>query len=417
MQLEPRPFTPGETFINYSVPIYDGQEEANLIEVAKSGHLAGGPWTERWERRMVEFFGARDALLVNSGSSANLLMLAALCNDSIREYGLEPLKPGDEVITVAMAFPTTVAPIVQNHLVPVFVDVEVGSYNPRPSVIEAAIGPKTRAVMLAHPLGNPFDLDAIQRICDKHKLYLVEDACDALGSRWKRKLVGSFGLMASLSHFPAHHITSGEGGTVIVNSPKFPVLLRSLRDWGRACWCLPGASNTCGMRFEWQLGDLPAGTDHKYTYTNVGYNLKATDMQASVLCAQADKIDFIVRRRQENFARLYSLLSCSAARNKFVRPMVDSRASISPYAFPLTCVGVERSKVIAHLEQAKIETRPLFAGNLLRHPAFKSCVHRVHGGLDNTDRIMRDSFFVGVHPFLALEVMDYIAEQLVEAVR
>lgn len=406
-------FVPGETRVNYSAQIFDQREIVNLVDCALSGKITAGRWTEEFERRMRAFFGSRDFVLVNSGSSANLLMLAALCSPGVEGH----LEDGDEVVTVALGFPTTLAPIIQHRLVPVFMDVDWRTYNPDPGAVEAAIGPRTRAVFLPHPMGFPFDAEAVAGICQRRGLWFIEDGCDALGATFGGRLVGTFGVMSSLSHFPAHHTTGGEGGSVIVNSPKFPATARAMRDWGRACWCVPGASNTCGQRFGWEWPLLPKAWDHKYTYTDIGFNLKATDLQAAVLCAQADKIGFIVGRRRQNYRRLYENLASLDA--FFSLPEVHPAANPSPYAFPLLVKpgrGVARDEIVHKLEAAKIETRPIFAGNLLRQPAFQHIEHRLAGSLDNTDRIMRDGFFVGVHPYLGEAEIDYIFGKLKEAV-
>lgn len=413
--MKPYPFVAGETFVNYSVPIFDGQEMANLQDVMQTQHITAGRWTEEFERKMMQFFGARDFILVNSGSSANLLMVATLCSPNVEGH----LKPGDGVIMPALGFPTTLAPVLQCGLVPIFVDVELDTYNPKPLTILRALDsylPKARLIFLPHPLGLPFECDYVEEICDDNDTWLLEDGCDALGAYFEERLVGTYGSMSSLSFYPAHHITTGEGGGVVINDPKVKVVARSISEWGRACYCAPGKSNTCGIRFEWAHEGMPSGYDHKYTYTEIGFNLKATDMQAAIGCAQADKIRFIVGRRRENFNRL--LTACWEVQDYFILPKVSPRANSSPYAFPLICRdGVDRRKVVAHLEAAKIETRPIFGGNLLRQPGFKNIDCRVYGELTNTDKIMRDGFFVGVHPFLSFEVMDYIVEQLKKAVQ
>jgi len=406
---------PGADRITYSTEVFDYHEMVNLVDCALSGHLTAGRWTEEFESKIIKLFGCRSAVLVNSGSSANLLMLAAACASEDQQ-----LKAGFEVVVPALGFPTTLAPIIQLGLRPVFVDVELDTYNPSLETIDdvADCDDDVQAIMLPHPLGLPFDAWWVRNIADENNLWFFEDGCDALAATIKGKLVGTFGHASSLSHFPAHHTTAGEGGTCIINSSKLTVAARSLSEWGRACYCKPGLSNTCGMRFDWDFRpSLPLGTDHKYIYTYIGYNLKATDMQAAVLCAQFDKLDFIISRRRENFY-LLDRLCHGDLEDYFILPRILKTAVPSPYAYPLICRdGVDRARVIAELEAAKIETRPIFGGNLLRQPAFRNISHRVHGDLKNTDKIMKDGFFVGVHPLLNRECMEYIAGVLRKAVR
>ena len=417
------PFVPGETRIGYSRHIFGRAERLNLAEVLADGWLTAGKWTQEFERKMRAFFGSRDFLLVNSGSSANLLMMATLCSPNVEGH----LNPGDEVIVPALGFPTTLAPIVQCGLVPVFVDVELGTYNPTPLAVWKAINPETKAAFLPHPLGLPFDAIGMLDTCghagrrteiQDRIIWLLEDGSDALGATFNGRLVGTFGAMSSLSHYPAHHISCGQGGSVVVNSPRVTMAVRSISEWGRACWCEPGKSNTCGKRFDWDFDGMPKGTDHKYIYTEIGYNLKATDMQAAVLCAQADRIQSIVGRRRENFRFLYDKLK--DLEEFFILPVVHPKAVPSPYAFPLTVKsgsGLSRDKIVAHLEAANIETRPIFGGNMLRQPGFRNIRHRVIGILENTNYIMENAFFVGVHPGLTEEMLDYVAEKIREAVR
>lgn len=410
---ERQPFVPGESKVNYSKEIFDGAELRNLLDCALSGHIAGGKWTVEFESKMRAFFGARDFVFVNSGSSANLLMIATLCS---REVG-EHLNPGDEVVTTALGFPTTLAPIVQHGLIPVFVDVQAETYNPDIKQILMAIGPKTRAVFLAHPLGFSFDVAAVADACAARNIWLLEDGCDALGSEFGGRKVGTFGVMSSLSFFPAHHMTTGEGGGVVINSPKVAKSAQSIANWGKDCWCQPGDSDTCGQRFGWQLGDMPFGWDHKYLFSNIGYNLKPTDLQAAIGCAQADKINFIVERRRHNFWRFYAKLLPYSGVLSLAE--IHPAANPSPYAFPILVKpesGATRDQVIKRLEAAKIETRPIFGGNLLRQPAFRDIPHRAVGSLENTDRIMRDGFFVGVHPYLDDTAIDYVGDRIIEAV-
>ena len=405
-------FIPSVTPIKYSTHFFDGAEILNLTDVALSGWLTAGKWTQEFEKKMIKFFGARDFILVNSGSSANLLMIATICSPNVEGH----LVDGDEIITPALGFPTTLAPIVHHRLVPVFVDVELGTYNPVPLNIYKAIGPRTKAAFLPHPLGLPFDAPAVLDICRQKGSFLIEDGCDSLGATFDGRLIGTFGAMSSISHFPAHHTTSGEGGSVVINSARVGKIARSIAAWGKNCWCPPGVNNTCGKQFDWDFEGLPAHTNHKYIWTDIGYNLKATDMQAAVLCAQFEKLDFIIKRRRENFWHLYDLVK--DLEWAFILPRVHPKANPSPYAFPLIVRdGLDKNKIVAYLENSKIETRPIFAGNLLQQPAFKNIPHRVHGDLKNTDKIMRDGFFVGVHPGLGEAEMGYMAEKLRGAIR
>jgi CDP-6-deoxy-D-xylo-4-hexulose-3-dehydrase len=416
----PKPFEPGKTRINYSGRVFDDREMVNLAAASLDFWLTLGPYGERFETRMQEFFGSRDFVLVNSGSSANLLMVSAICAVELGQLltGADKasLRPGDEVITPAVTFPTTLTPIIQNRLVPVFVDCEVGTYNLNPNLLEAAIGPRTRAILVPHTLGNPCDLDLISKVAARHNLWFLEDSCDALGATFDGKLVGTFGDMASLSFYPAHQMTMGEGGGVVVNHPRVKKVVRSVRDWGRDCWCDPGKSNTCGRRFSWDLGDLPAGYDHKYIYSNLGYNLKPTDLQAAIGLAQIDKVPGFVERRRKNFWRLYEGLRPLA--DTLILPTVDPRANPSPFGFAITVRdGIDRRSVIRHLEAANIETRLVFGGNILRQPGFMNIEKRVSGTLEQSDIIMRDTFFVGVYPGLTDEMIDYMVEVITQAMR
>jgi len=411
----PAAFEPGKSRVTYAGRYYDQKELVNLVDASLDFWLTAGPYSNRFEAAMRRRFKARAFFFVNSGSSANLLMVSTLCSPGLGRY-LEPgdprpLVPGDEVITPAVTFPTTLSPIVQNRLVPVFVDVELGTYNIDPARIEAAIGPRTRALFIPHTLGNPADLDVLSDVAKRHNLWLLEDGCDALGAEWRGKAVGTFGAMSSISFFPAHHITTGEGGGIVVNYTPLRRTALSVRDWGRDCWCDPGKSNTCNKRFDWQLGELPHGYDHKYTYSNIGYNLKATDLQAAIGLAQVDKIDEIVARRRHNFARLMD--GVKSLEGRVILPRIDSRAKASPFGFPITIAdGSERKRIINALESANIETRLLFGGNILRQPAFTNIDHRVHGTLDQSDRVMHDTFWIGVGPRITDAMIDYMLEQL-----
>ncbi|HEY1241454.1 MAG TPA: lipopolysaccharide biosynthesis protein RfbH [Bryobacteraceae bacterium] len=407
-------FVPGKTRILYSGRVYDDQEMAFLADASLDFWLTAGPYADRFERRMRQFFECRDFLLVNSGSSANLLMMSTLCaptiQNELREAGLVPLRPGDEVITPAVTFPTTVAPIVQNRLVAVFVDCEVGTYNINPHLVEDAIGPRTRALFVPHTVGNPCDMAILTEIARRRKLWLLEDGCDALGATFDGKLAGTFGEMSSLSFYPAHHITMGEGGGVAINAFGLQKTARSIRDWGRDCWCDPGKSNTCGKRFEYEAGELPCSYDHKYIYSNIGYNLKVTDLQAAIGLAQTEKIESFVAARRHNFQRLFDGLK--EFEDFLILPKIDPRANPSPFGFPITVrEGVERHRLVQHLEGAQIETRLVFGGNIIRQPGFLHIEKRIHGDLAQSDRIMRDTLFIGVYPGLTPGMIDYVLEQ------
>jgi len=410
----PKPFVPGKTRITYSGRVYDAHELINLVDAALDFWLTFGPYGAKFEKRMQEFFQSKGFLLVNSGSSANLLMVATLCSEELDKLlgpdDLPRLRPGDEVITPAVTFPTTLTPIIQNRLIPVFVDCEVGTYNINPHLIEDAIGARTRAIFVPHTLGIPCDMETIMDIARRHRLWVLEDSCDALGATFCGRLVGTFGAMASLSFYPAHHITMGEGGGVVINHPRLKKTAASIRDWGRDCWCDPGKSNTCGKRFGWQLGELPFGYDHKYIYSNIGYNLKPTDLQAAIGLAQIEKIEEFVEARRRNFWRLYEGLK--PLEDYLILPRIDQRANPSPFGFPVTVrESIDRNRLIQHLEAANIETRLVFGGNILRQPGFINIDRRVHGTLEQSDTIMRNTLFVGVYPGLTEEMINYVVER------
>lgn len=412
---QPLSFEPGKSRINYSGRVYDHREMTNLVAAALDFWLTLGPYGEKFEAEMRSFFGSRDFVLVNSGSSANLLMVSTICSpelDRLLGDTAKPrLRPGDEIITPAVTFPTTLTPIVQNRMVPVFVDCELGTYNIDPTLIEGAIGPHTRAILVPHTLGNPADMDVVMDVARQHKLWVLEDSCDALGATFGGRLVGTFGDMASLSFYPAHQMTMGEGGGVVVNHPQLKKTARSVRDWGRDCWCDPGKSDTCGKRFGWELGELPPGYDHKYIYSNLGYNLKPTDLQAAIGLAQLSKIPQFVESRRHNFRRLHNGLR--PLEEHLILPIIDPRANPSPFGFPITLrEGIDRRSVIQQLEAANIETRLIFGGNILRQPGFTNIEHRVHGTLARSDTIMRNTFFVGVYPGLTTEMIDYMIETM-----
>ena len=406
----PRPFAPGETPVPVAGRVFDAAELQHLVDAALDGWFTTGRFADAFERQLARVVGAREAVFVNSGSSANLLAVSALASPLLGE---ERLRPGDEVITVAVGFPTTVAPIVQNGLVPVFVDVTLPTYNVDASALEAALSPRTRAVVLAHTLGNPFDLGAVAAFVERHDLWFVEDCCDALGSTYRGETVGTFGDLATLSFYPAHHITTGEGGAVLTSQPLLRRTVESLRDWGRDCWCEPGRDGTCGKRFEWTLGDLPHGYDHKYIYSQLGYNLKATDMQAALGLAQLAKLPGFIERRRANFRRLREGLADLAG--TLVLPEATAESDPSWFGFPLSVrpdAGFSRRDLVIHLESRGIATRQLFGGNLVRQPAFRDTPHRVAGPLVNSDFVMTQSFWVGVYPGLSDEAIDYLAETL-----
>ena len=414
-RFRPADFRPGQDLVHYAGRVFDPDEMCRLVEASLDFFLTAGRFTEEFEATFAEKLGVGNALLVNSGSSANLVALTALTSPKL---GVRRLKPGDEVVTVAAAFPTTVAPMVQNGLVPVFVDVNLGDYTAIPERLIAAVGPQTRAIMMAHTLGVPFCLDVVMDLARRHDLWVIEDNCDALGSRYREQLTGTFGHIASHSFYPAHHITMGEGGCVVTNDDVLAGLARSFRDWGRDCYCAGGENNTCGKRYSQQFGTLPAGYDHKYVYSHIGYNLKVTDMQAAIGCAQLAKLDGFVAQRKANYTRLMTLLQ--PFEQRLILPRATPHAEPSWFAFPITVrpdAGFSRNDLTRWLEERKIETRNLFSGNLLRHPAFESIAHRVVGDLRNSDLITTNTFFVGVYPGLTADQLDYMAAALAEFMR
>jgi CDP-6-deoxy-D-xylo-4-hexulose-3-dehydrase len=401
-------FIPGASAVPVSGKFIDAADICSVVDSALDGWFTTGRFAKEFERKLASFFGVRSASLVNSGSSANLVALSALTSPKL---GPRQLKPGDEVLTVAAGFPTTVNPILQNRLIPVFVDVTLPTYEIDVSKLEAAYSPKMKAVMLAHTLGNVFNLDAVTAFCRKYKLWLVEDCCDALGSTYKGQHVGTFGDIATVSFYPAHHITMGEGGAVLTDRPALQVIIDSFRDWGRDCWCDPGVDNTCGKRFAWQLGTLPCGYDHKYTYSHIGYNLKATDMQAALGLSQIAKLPHFIARRKENFATLHAALQ--PLTEHLVLPEATPHADPSWFGFPIAVkptAPFTRDQLTRALEAQKIGTRLLFAGNLLRQPAYEGCEYRVVGDLPNTDFVMNHVFWIGVYPGLTQPMLDHIAK-------
>ena len=406
----PRDFVPGGTPIPPSGKLIDGAELKLMVEASLDGWLTTGRFNEEFERRLAQFIGVKHLITVNSGSSANLVAFQTLTSPKL---GDRAIKPGDEVIGVAAGFPTTVNPILQFGAVPVFVDVDIPTYNIDASKIEAAITPKTRAIMLAHTLGNPYNLDVVTALCRKHGLWLVEDCCDALGSTYRGQMVGTFGDIGTLSFYPAHHITMGEGGAVFTNHPELKQIAESFRDWGRDCYCAPGKDNTCGKRFCWKLGDLPEGYDHKYTYSHLGYNLKITDMQAACGLAQLDKAQQFVEQRKRNFALLKERLrDCEEF---LILPEATAGTDPSWFGFPITLrpnAPVSRLDLLTYLDQEKVGTRLLFAGNLTRQPYMKGRNFRVSGELNNTDIVMNNTFWIGVQPALTEEMLATSAEKL-----
>ncbi|MGL4409573.1 MAG: lipopolysaccharide biosynthesis protein RfbH [Zoogloea sp.] len=388
-----------------------GEPEKNaMIEAALDGWLTTGRFNDAFEERLARFVGVPYALTVNSGSSANLVAFTTLTSPQLGERAI---RPGDEVITVAAGFPTTVYPIIQNGAIPVFVDARLPDYNIDVAMLEAALSPRTKAIMVAHTLGNPIDLDTIWAFAQAHKLWLIEDCCDALGSRWKGRRVGSFGDLATLSFYPAHHITMGEGGAVLTANPELKRIAESFRDWGRDCWCKTGCDNTCGKRFGWQQGRLPAGYDHKYTYSHVGYNLKITDMQAACGLAQLDRLEDFIAARKRNFNHLKAALAdCT---DFLILPEATPGSEPAWFGFPITLkpeAGVNRVDLVQYLDQHKIGTRLLFAGNLIRQPAMAGRDYRVIGTLPVADQIMRDTFWIGVWPGLSREQLDYAVHHI-----
>ena len=404
----PREFVPGASGVQVSGKVIDAEDLCAVVESGLDAWFTTGRWAKEFERKLARFVGVRSASLVNSGSSANLVALSALCSPKL---GDRALRPGDEVITVAAGFPTTLNPIIQNRLVPVFLDVVLPTYEIDATRLEEAYSDKTKAVMIAHTLGNVFDLDAVTAFCKAHNLWLIEDCCDALGSTWRGQKVGIFGDIATVSFYPAHHITTGEGGAVLTDKPALQVLIDSYRDWGRDCWCEPGLDNTCGKRFDWQLGDLPCGYDHKYTYSHIGYNLKATDMQAALGVSQIAKLPDFIARRKQNFAYLFAALK--PLEDVLILPEATPHSDPSWFGFPIAVrefAPFTRDELTRHFDSKKIATRLMFAGNLLRQPAYAGIEHRVVGDLKNTDFVMNNVFWLGVFPGLTEPMLDYIAD-------
>ena len=406
-------FRPGIDSVPVSGKVLDAEDLVALVDSSLDGWLTAGRFTEEFERELSKFVGTRSALFVNSGSSANLVALSALTSPKL---GKDALKPGDEVLTVAMGFPTTVNPIIQNGLKPVVVDVELETYDAIAERLASAVSGKTKAIMMAHTLGNPFNLDLVQQLCKEHDLWLIEDSCDALGSKYRGKRTGSFGDTATVSFYPAHHITTGEGGAVFVKSPLVKRQAESFRDWGRDCYCATGCDNTCQKRFEWKLGDLPEGYDHKYIYSHIGYNLKATDMQAALGLSQLAKLENFISRRRENFDYLYRGLKNIEG---LILPRATENSEPSWFGFPITLDPdhpVNREALLRFLDERKIATRLMFAGNILKQPAYRDVDFRVVGDLKNTDIVMNRTFWVGVFPGLTTNMLDFVIESIIEFV-
>ncbi|WP_222850418.1 lipopolysaccharide biosynthesis protein RfbH [Paenibacillus tengchongensis] len=403
-------FDPNKTQVSYGGRVYDENEMRSLVDSSLDFWLTAGRYNQQFEKEYAEYLGVRYALLTNSGSSANLLAFSALTSPKLKE---RQIKPGDEVITVAAGFPTTVTPIVQNGAIPVFVDVELGTYNILADRIEAAISPKTKAIMVAHTMGNPFELDKVMEIASKYNLWVVEDNCDALGSTFNGKLTGTHGHIGTSSFYPPHHMTMGEGGAVYTNNALLKSIIESYRDWGRDCWCPSGCDNTCNKRFGWELGSLPYGYDHKYTYSHIGYNLRVTEMQAAIGVEQLKKVPVFTQARKDNFARLYEGLK--GLEEHFYLPKATRNSDPSWFGFILTVkdsTNFSKNEIVEYLEKNRIQTRMLFAGNLTRQPAFIGVNYRISGDLKNTDKIMNDTFLVGVYPGLTNEKIDYIVNKI-----
>jgi len=406
------PFVPGESVVPVSGKVFDARDVQNLVDASLDFWLTTGRFARAFEEHFAAFMEHKHCVLVNSGSSANLLALTALTSPQL---GKRRLLSGDEVITCASGFPTTVNPILQNQLVPVFLDAHIPSYNMDASRLEEAVGPRTKAIMVAHTLGNPFDLDAVMAVARKHGLWVVEDCCDAVGARYQGRMAGTFGDLATVSFYPAHHITMGEGGAVLTSDPHLKKLVESFRDWGRDCWCETGCDNTCGKRFGWHLGELPEGYDHKYTYSHIGYNLKATDMQAAVGLSQLDKLPGFIQRRRENFTFLKERLK--PLEEFLILPEATSGSEPSWFGFPMTVregSPVSRNALVQQLNAARIGTRLLFGGNLLHQPAYKDTPHRVVGELKEADRIMNGTFWVGTYPGMDVPRLEYEVSALFE---
>ena len=402
-----QPFIPGETPVPVTGKVFDGEDVATLVDASLDFWLTTGRFAAQFEKDFAAFMGTRFCSLVNSGSSANLLALTALTDATLKDRAL---KPGDEVITCACGFPTTLNPILQNRLVPVLLDVQIPTYNMDMTLLEEAVGPRTKAIFLAHTLGNPFNLEAVMDVAKRKNLWVIEDCCDSVGSLYRGQKIGIFGDLATVSFYPAHHITMGEGGAVLTSDAHLKKIVESFRDWGRDCWCAPGHDNTCGKRFDRKIGDLPFGFDHKYTYSRIGYNLKATDMQAAVGCSQLAKLPDFIAKRKANYAFLRHALE--PLQDELILPEATPGSDPSWFGFPITLKIADRLHVLKELESAKIATRLLFGGNLLRQPAYQGIPCRVVGGVAMADRVLNDTFWVGVYPGLTYPMLAHIANTL-----
>lgn len=403
-------FIPGKTYISYAARTYNAGEIKALLDSSFDFWLTAGRFARQFEELFTKFLRVKYCILTNSGSSANLLAISALTSPKLGE---RRLKPGDEIITTACVFPTTVNPIIQNNLIPVFLDVDIGTYNIKADKIEDAISKKTKAVFLAHTLGNPFDIYKIKEICEKYNLWLIEDNCDALGSKYDERYTGTFGEVATFSFYPAHHITMGEGGALVTNDTLLKRIIESFRDWGRDCWCKPGKDNTCNKRFGWKLGNLPFGYDHKYIYSHIGYNLKITEMQAAIGVQQLKKLPDFIRARKNNWERLYKGLK--KYEDYFILPKATDNSKPSWFGFLLTVrenAPFSRNEIVKYLEENKIATRMLFSGNIIYHPCFENVKYRIYGKLSNTDRIMNDTFWVGIYPGINEKMIKYIVKTI-----
>ena len=403
-------FVPGVSEIPVTGKVFDEFELLAAVNSSLDFWLTAGPYTDTFESKFAKKVGMKNALMVNSGSSANLICVSAIRSSKM---GDRQVLPGDEVVTVAAGFPTTVAPILQNGLTPVYVDIDIGTYIANDKLLEESISPKTKAIMMAHTLGNPFNLELVLSLAKKYNLWVIEDACDALGGTFQNKKIGSFGDLSSFSFYPAHHITTGEGGAVLVKHAKYRPVVESLRDWGRDCWCKPGCDNTCFKRFEWKLGELPEGYDHKYTYSHLGYNLKSGDIQAAIGLAQLDKLDFFVQKRKSNWKYLRDNLNTLSEHLHL--PFATQNSDPSWFGFAITVKDkskLTRNELVVKLNERKIHTRLLFGGNLLRQPAFSGAPKRVVGDLSNTDLVMNNTFWLGVWPGLSIKMLDYIVHTM-----
>ncbi|MDD9266609.1 lipopolysaccharide biosynthesis protein RfbH [Paenibacillus sp. GCM10023248] len=408
-------FIPGTSQVSYGGRVYDHNEMENLVDSSLDFWLTAGRFSKQFEKEFAEFIGVKYALLTNSGSSANLLAFSTLTSPKL---GDRRILPGDEVITVAAGFPTTVTPIVQNRAIPVFIDVDLGTYNILADKIEEAITPKTKAIMIAHTMGNPFNLEKVMEVARKYNLWVIEDNCDALGSKFDGKLTGTFGDIATSSFYPPHHMTMGEGGAVYTNNAQLKMIIESFRDWGRDCWCPSGCDNSCKKRFGWELGTLPYGYDHKYTYSHIGYNLRVTDMQAAIGLKQLKKVPSFAESRINNFNKLHAGLK--DLEEYFILPHATFNSEPSWFGFILTLrdnLKFTKNDIVNYLEENKIQTRMLFAGNLTRQPSFSEVEYRIHGDLKNTDKIMNDTFLIGVYPGLTEEMVNYMIKKIREFIQ